>query len=249
MLEFKNISVSYGRKEILRDVSFRLAKGTFLSLLGPNGSGKSTLVKAAANLLPAKGIRLLDGRPYAGYSRNAFARTCAYLPQMLSGGNDLTVRELIACGRYPVQNHIFGKLSSGDKDAIDSVLEKTGIRQLSRRRVGTLSGGERQKAFLAMTLVRNPALLILDEPTSFLDIRSKLELLELLSRLKEEFSLTVLAVLHDLTQAEQYSDSILLLHGGKAAAQGLPAEVLTPENLQTVFGVRSEKRETMVPVI
>jgi len=219
----------------LDGVSISVASGSLYSVLGPNGSGKSTLMRALMGMIPLEsGSVSLEGRPLPEWKRSEIAKVVGAVSQTESIAFPLTVRELVAMGRYP---HI-GPLSSEtdtDREAITHALEACDVTDLANRDVTTLSGGEFQRARIARALAQTPSTLVLDEPTSSLDIRHQMAILELL-RASADRGMTVLVVTHDLDLAAQFSDRMLLLSEGRVAADGTPGEVLTEQVLTEVYG-------------
>jgi iron complex transport system ATP-binding protein len=222
---------------VLRRLSIDVAEGELVALVGPNGSGKSTLLRTLGRVLkPRDGIAYLDGKAMREWPTREIARRLALLPQGPTLANDLTVEELVMLGRSPHQG-ILGVLSSRDEEAVRSAIFETSIGPLVKRNVSELSGGERQRVWLAMALAQQPRILLLDEPTTFLDLNHQLEVLDLIQALNRQHGLTVVMVLHDLNQAARYAGRIVVLHQGEIYADGDPATVLTPATLREVFGV------------
>jgi iron complex transport system ATP-binding protein len=222
---------------VLRDLSVDVAEGEIVALVGPNGSGKSTLLRTLGRVLkPRAGIAYLDGRALRDWPTREIALRLALLPQGPTLANDLTVEELVRLGRSPHQG-ILGILSRADEDAVGSAIDETSIGHLIGRRVSALSGGERQRVWLAMALAQQPRVLLLDEPTTFLDLNHQLEVLDLIDSLNRQHDLTVVMVLHDLNQAARYANRIVVLQQGAIYADGTPVQVLTPDTLRDVFGV------------
>ncbi|HIS02131.1 MAG TPA: ABC transporter ATP-binding protein [Candidatus Excrementavichristensenella intestinipullorum] len=235
MMELKDLCAGYGGEDRLRHVSLRFQAGCLTGLIGPNGSGKSTLIKACAGQLrPSHGQVLLEGLSIAGMGPRALARRLAYMPQM-RGAPAMTVRQLAAHGRYP---HLgFGRaLSCADWRQVDWALERAGITAYAARPVASLSGGERQRAYLAMLLAQDTPLLLLDEPTAFLDIRHQFSLMDLLQQLAREGK-TVVVALHELGLALSYCQRLLLLKDGLPLAWGPPGQVYQSGHIQEAFGV------------
>ena len=240
MLEARDVRLAYGKRTAVDGVSLTIAAGSCVALVGPNGSGKSTLLRGLARLLrPAGGAVLLDGRRLADWPARALARRLALLPQQPESPADLTVEQLVALGRHPHQAFL-GLASAADRAAVREALALADLTDLADRRLAALSGGERQRAWIALTLAQQPDLLLLDEPTSFLDVAHALALLELVHRLNRERGLTVVMALHDLAQAARFSDRLIVLRGGRLVADGPPAAVLTPALLAEVFAVEAE---------
>ena len=242
IMRTENISVCFDGKSVLEKLTLTMEKGQIISILGPNGSGKSTLLKALCrNLKPNKGSVYLDDKNLAELSAKVVARKMAVLPQSPEAPKDLTVRDLVEYGRYPHQSWWQGK-SLEDDQCVDWALVQTELLDMSSRIVSTLSGGERQRVWIAMALAQKPEILLLDEPTTYLDICHQLEIMELLVDFNQEHNITVAMVLHDINHAARYSDCVVMLHQGKIFAIGRPEEVITSHTLRAVFGVESEIR-------
>lgn len=238
-LAAEQIGVGYSERAVLHDLSLHIRHGQITALVGPNGSGKSTLLKALARLLqPSKGSILLDGKAIHTLSTTQVARQMAILPQGPTAPHGLTVRELVEQGRYP---HVgaLRMLKTQDHAAIEMALALTHMNEFAHRALDSLSGGERQRAWIALTLAQDTPILLLDEPTTFLDIGHQLEVLELVQQLNRERSMTIVLVLHDLNQAARYADRMVVLNRGQVRADGTPSAVLTPDLLAEVFGVRA----------
>lgn len=239
MMNTEKLEIGFDGKAMLKDLTITVEKGQILSILGPNGSGKSTLLKALSrNLKPDKGSVYLDGKNLAELNAKVIAKKMAVLPQSPEAPKDLTVRDLVEYGRYPHQSWWQGK-SKEDDTCVDWALDETGLTAMTGRIVSTLSGGERQRVWIAMALAQKPEILLLDEPTTYLDICHQLEIMELLADCNREHNITVAMVLHDINQAARYSDSIVVLKEGEIFAMGSPAEVITNYTLRQVFGVES----------
>ena len=231
----QNINVQYQNNSILHNLSLEIPKGRITALLGANGCGKSTLLKALANQLElAQGQITLNGTPIETLTRKEIAKQLAFLPQHPSAPETLTVSELVALGRYPYRN-LFSINSSEDIQITQQALEATGLDELAERSLSQLSGGQRQRAWLAMILAQQAPIMMLDEPTSFLDIAHQYELLALVKRLNQEQHTTVIMVLHDISQAMHFSDHLVLLKEGQIITQGAPKEVITPESIKAAF--------------
>jgi iron complex transport system ATP-binding protein len=237
-LAAEHLNVGYLDRAVIDGLSVTIAHGGITALVGPNGSGKSTLLKTLARLLrPNSGGVLLDGKAIHTFSTTEIARQMAILPQGPSAPHGLTVRELVEQGRYP---HVgaLRMLKGQDHEAITRALALTDMTGFAHRPLDSLSGGERQRAWIALTLAQDTPVLLLDEPTTFLDIGHQLEVLELVAQLNRERAMTIVLVLHDLNQAARYADRMIVLNGGAIMADGAPAEVLTHDLLASVFGVR-----------
>ncbi len=234
ILRAVDLSVSYGSRAVLRGVNFSLRRGEIVVAAGANGCGKTTLLRAAAGLLrPSGGGFVFDGQPLTDYSRPALARKLAILAQTADRLPDVTVRAYVSYGRYPFCGSF---LREADERAVDEALDLTGLAELSDRRVGELSGGELQRVRLAMAAAQSPSLLLLDEPSSFLDLAGQSRLAAFMKRLQAERGTTILAVLHDLNLASRCADRLIFLKDGSVAASGKPSELLKPELLTSVYG-------------
>jgi len=237
-LEAQNLVGGYTTTPIIHGIDLALQQGEWLSLVGANGSGKSTLLKLLSRILqPQKGTVILDGKAIHSQPAQVVAQKLAILPQQQTIPAGLTVRQLVSLGRTPHQPWWQWELDREDRQKVDEAIVETGIEQFSDRLVENLSGGERQRAFLALALAQAPQVLLLDEPTTYLDIHYQLQLLELLKHLNQQQGLSIVTVLHEVNLAARYSDRIAMLKQGSLWDIGTPAEVLTPENLAEVFGV------------
>ncbi|MEL6437838.1 MAG: ABC transporter ATP-binding protein [Cyanobacteria bacterium J06621_8] len=245
-LSSHNLSGGYQNKIVVKQIDLDLAAGEWLSILGANGSGKSTLLKLLCRLLsPSGGKVLLDGKAIHQLPPQVVARQMAILPQQQSITEGLTVEQLVGLGRTPYQSWYQWELSPQDRAYVDQALSQTQLESFKQRPVSQLSGGERQRAFLALALAQNPHILLLDEPTTYLDINYQLQLLELLKKLNQQ-GLTIITVLHEINLAARYSDRLALLKQGQLYTVGQTASVLTPDNLAEVFGVEVAVIETPV---
>ena len=236
-LSVRHLTLAYGGRTVVDDVSLEIASGEMVAIVGPNGSGKSTLLRGMSRLQrPGRGDVLLGGSDVRSIGARQLARTLAILPQSPEGGLDLTVRELTWRGRFPHQG-ILQRATKQDYDAVAWALEAADVGALAERQLASLSGGERQRAWIALALSQQPRLLLLDEPTSFLDVAHQEEIMQILRRLNRD-GMTIVAVLHDLALAARYTDRIIALREGQVAFDGPPAEVFQPEALERVFGWR-----------
>lgn len=246
MLSTHNLSGGYHNQLVVKQVNFNLKSGEWLSVLGANGSGKSTLLKLLCRLIaPQEGKVLLDGKAIHHLPPQAVARKMAILPQQQIIPPGLTVEQLVSLGRTPYQSWYQWELNKQDRAFVDEALRQTQLESFKGRPVSQLSGGERQRAFLALTLAQNPQVLLLDEPTTYLDINYQLQLLELLKNLNQQ-GLTIVTVLHEINLAVRYSDRLALVKQGQLYTIGDTATVLTPENLAEVFGVKVAVIDTPV---
>jgi ABC-type cobalamin/Fe3+-siderophores transport system ATPase subunit len=237
VLSARHLDAGHGRTVVLGDLSIELVSGTVTALVGPNGSGKSTLLMTLARVLRPKGGEvLLDGEPVSAHSSIEVARRLGVLPQTAVAPHGATVREVVEQGRYP-QLGAWAMLRRREDGAMRRALELTGLTDLADRRLDSLSGGERQRAWIAMTLAQETGVLLLDEPTTYLDVRHQIDLMILVEHLRDAQGMTVVMVLHDLNQAARYADRIVALRDGRVHADGTPDEVLTPSVLRDVFDV------------
>ena len=239
-LAAENISVTLGGKEILRGVNYKFTSGKRTAILGANGAGKSTLLKILC-LLNEKfsGTVTLDGQDIRLLGRKNLAQVMAILPQERDAPQDTTVRQLVSFGRFP-HRKFFGNSTAEDSAAIDSALEMTKLKDFESRQVASLSGGERQRAWLAMTLAQRPKILLLDEPTTYLDIAHQLEVMDIIAAVNQKFSTTIIMVLHDINHARLYSDEVIIIGDKKICAAGNPKKILTAQLIGEVFGVEAE---------
>ena len=233
----KQLSVTLGNRHILHDISVSIPMGKVTTLIGPNGCGKSTLLRSMIGYIssPSDCVTIFD-KPLSSYSQNTLARQMAFLPQVPNMPKDMTVEELVYCGRYPYQNW-WKNTAKEDREIVDYALSITKTDHLRHQLIPSLSGGERQRVWIAMALAQEPKLLVLDEPTTYLDINHQLEIMELLKRLNKEQGLTVLMVLHDLTQAVQYSDYMVVIKAGHLIAAGNTKDITSDSLFKEVFSV------------
>lgn len=242
LLEVVNVSVQFGARAALAGVSLQVAAGEFVGVVGPNGAGKSTLLRAVAGMVPlASGHVCLDGVPLDRRDPARGARVIAQVPQSTSIDFDFTCLEVVLMGRHPHLGR-FELEGPHDHAIATQAMHDTETELLSDRSVTHVSGGEQQRVVAARALAQQPRLLVLDEPTANLDVRHRLQLLELVRRRTRDQRLAALAAIHDLELAARYCDRILLLTGGRIAADGSPADVLTPDSIAVAFGVRAHVR-------
>ena len=232
--------ISYGRKRIVHGVSLTARAGELTVLVGPNGCGKSTLLKGMARVLPlTQGeIRLGDQGVHRASTRS-IARKLALLPQGPVAPEGLTVRELAAQGRFPHQT-LLRQWSKQDADAVDTAMEQADVAQFADQPLNDLSGGQRQRCWIAMILAQDTPVMLLDEPTTFLDLKVQIDLLQLLASIAHDKARAVVVVLHDLNVAAAFADRMIMMRDGKICADGPVSEVFTRENLQTVFGLSAD---------
>ncbi|MFH1556679.1 MAG: ATP-binding cassette domain-containing protein [Pseudomonadota bacterium] len=225
---------------LLEPLSMTLPAKRIVGLIGHNGSGKSTLLKILARQQPASGGTVrFEGKPLAEWGDRPFARKLAYLPQHTPAASGMLVKELVALGRYPWHGAL-GRFGKVDREKVEEAIELTDIGPFAERLVDTLSGGERQRVWLAMLVAQDAECLLLDEPISALDIAHQIEVLSLVQRLSHSKGLGVVLVLHDVNMAARYCDEIIALHTGKLIARGSPAAIMTPDELQRIYGIAME---------
>ncbi|HEY4418777.1 MAG TPA: ABC transporter ATP-binding protein [Pseudonocardia sp.] len=236
-LRAEQVRLAYGDRTIVDGLDLDVVAGTITAVIGPNGCGKSTLLRALGRLLkPTAGQVVLDGKRIDRVPTREVAKVLGLLPQAPSAPEGLTVADLVARGRHPHQAW-YRQWSADDEDAVAQALDWTGIADLAERPVDQLSGGQRQRAWISMALAQGTDLLLLDEPTTFLDLAHQVDVLELVRRLHSEAGRTVVMVLHDLNLAARYADRLVAMREGRIVAAGKPAEVITEELLDEVFGL------------
>lgn len=239
-LRLDGLSLGYGNTMIVEDLDLAIPAKAFTVLLGRNGSGKSTVLRACAGLLrPKAGAVLLDDTPLARISARESAKRIAILPQGPIAPEGLTVSDLVRQGRYPHRG-LFSRWSKLDEDACAEALELTGMVDLREKPLESLSGGQRQRAWIAMSLAQQTEILLLDEPTTFLDLAHQSEVMSLISNLVGSRCKTVVAVLHDLNQAARHADHIVMFKDGKLVEQGHPDEIMNGDLVRRVFDVNPE---------
>ncbi|MCL8025341.1 ABC transporter ATP-binding protein [Nocardioides bruguierae] len=234
------LTLGYGDRTVVTDLSLAVPAGRVTCIVGANACGKSTLLRAMARLLkPQSGQVVLDGRDVHRMNTREVARTLGLLPQSPIAPEGIAVGDLVARGRHPHQR-LVARWSAADEAAVEEALRATGTLDLVDRPVDELSGGQRQRAWIAMALAQQTDLLLLDEPTTFLDVAHQVEVLDLLTDLNRERGTTVVMVLHDLNLAARYSDHLVAVRQGRLHAAGDPDEVLTPDVVRDVFGLESQ---------
>ena len=238
-LHVKDVSVGYGVRTVLDTLNVDIKRGAVTSIVGPNGCGKSTLLPTMSRLLnPTKGEIVLDGKSIHDIPTRKLATQLGLLPQTPIAPDGIVVADLVGRGRTPHQG-ILGRWSQQDYDIVAEALETTGISDLADRSIDELSGGQRQRVWIAMALAQRTDTLLLDEPTTYLDVKHQLDVLDLLTVLNRDRGTTIVMVLHDLNLAARYSDELVAVSGGKVFAHGHPREVITKENVKSVFGIDS----------
>ena len=239
-LSARGITVGYGGEPVVHDLTVEIPDGQVTTIVGPNGCGKSTLLRTLARLLPpSSGQVVLDRAPITSMGTRDIATRLSLLPQSPIAPEGLLVRDLVGRGRHPHQRW-FAQWSRQDEEVVEAALTMTDTSDLRDRPLDQLSGGQRQRAWIAMTLAQDTDLMLLDEPTTYLDLAHQVEVLDLVCRLNRERARTVAMVLHDLNLAARYSDLVLVMHEGRIVTQGSPTEVFTTQMLSDVFGLEAE---------
>ncbi|MGW0329739.1 ABC transporter ATP-binding protein [Nocardia sp. NPDC003183] len=251
-LRADRVRLGYKGTTISDQLSVDIPDGKFTVIIGPNACGKSTLLRALARLLtPESGTVLLDGKPISSYPAKQVARQIGLLPQTSTAPDGIRVADLVARGRYPHQT-LLRQWSKADEEAVTSAMTATGVTELSARMVDELSGGQRQRVWIAMVLAQDTPLILLDEPTTYLDIAYQIQLLDLCRSLNRESGRTVVAVLHDLNHAFRYADHLVAMRDGRVVATGAPADIVTAELVDEVFSLRCrivDDPETGTPLV
>ena len=234
------LTLGYGEEDIIEELDLVIPKGKITVFIGGNGSGKSTLLRSLARLLkPKDGSVVLDGADIARTPTKKIAQKLSILPQSPVAPEGLTVLELVKQGRYPYQSWL-NQWSEKDEKAVQRAMEVTGVKDLSERKVDSLSGGQRQRAWIAMNLAQDTDIILLDEPTTYLDLTHQIDILDLLSDLNEEENRTIVMVLHDINLACRYADHIVAISNKNIYQQGDPDTIVTPELVANVFGLRCQ---------
>lgn len=234
-LEGRQLRIGYSQKTVIPEMNVRIPTGRITSIIGPNGCGKSTLLKGLARIIPLQGgTILINGEGMSRLSTKQIARKMALLPQGPQAPAGLSVRELIGFGRYPYQNGL-SSLTQKDREMIDRAMKETRVENLADQSVDQLSGGQRQRAWIAMALAQDTPLILLDEPTTYLDMAHQLEILELLKTLNETEHKTIVLVIHDLNLAARFSDYLITMKDGKIYGEGNVEEIFTTRMLKDVF--------------
>ncbi len=246
-----NVSLSYGDHRVIDRCQLDIDQGSFTAIIGPNGCGKSTLLRAMSRLMsPCEGHILCEGEDLYRISPRQAAQRVALLSQSAQAPSGITVAQLVGRGRYPHQD-IWHRFSKADRKAVNDAMERTEIADLADRSLDSLSGGQRQRVWVAMALCQETRIVLLDEPTTYLDIAHQIQLMDLFTSLHRE-GRTIVAVLHDLNQAARYAETIVALSRGKIVAHGKAREVITSENIEKVYGLRSviaDDPQTNTPMV
>lgn len=237
MFETKELTVNYNKNKVLKDFSLIFPNKAITSIVGPNGCGKSTLVKTLARIIePTKGAVFIDGKDLQELHTKDIAKKIAMLPQSAQAPSGLSVVQLVSYGRFPHQ-HRFSALSQKDYEAIHWALDACGLNDLKDMKVDQLSGGQRQRVWIALSLAQQTEMIILDEPTTYLDMSFQLELLSLLKELHEKQQCSIVMVLHDLNHASRFSDYIVGMKDGSVVVHGAPEQVITVNNIRMLFNI------------
>ncbi|MFZ3588942.1 ABC transporter ATP-binding protein [Bacillus sp. DJP31] len=240
MLSTEQLGISYGDVDIVKGLDLKIPEGKVTTIIGPNGCGKSTILKTMSRILEAKaGAVYLDGKAIHKISTKEIAKKMAILPQTPEAPSGLTVYELVSYGRFPHQRG-FGRLTDEDRRIVRWAIEVTGMTVFRDRPIEALSGGQRQRVWIAMALAQETDLLLLDEPTTYLDLAHQLEVLKLLDRLNKEEKRTIVMVIHDLNHAARFAHHMVAINNGKIIKEGKPNEVMTSEVLKDVFNIDAE---------
>lgn len=237
-LDAKDISLKYAKTNIIEHLDCSIEKGKITTLIEKNGCGKSTLLKGFSRLIPNhSGSIIINQEPMQTLSQKALTKKLAFLPQDQQVIPQLAIYDLISYGRYPHQSYL-GFLSDKDKETIDWAIEMTNIQELKDKTVDSLSGGQRQKVYIALALAQDTDIILLDEPTTYLDLNHQLEVLELLKELNQKTQKTILMVLHNLNLASRFSDHLIAMKNGKIKFQGSPEEVFNRTMLKEIFNIQ-----------
>ena len=237
---FQDITIVFGKRTILEHVTMDFQQGKLTTIIGPNGCGKSSLIKTVARtVVPAAGGPVFQDRPIQAYPPKELARRIAYLPQVHVSPRDIDIRTLVSYGRYPYKK--FGQgMTEEDSRIVDEALELTGLSHMGGRLLNNLSGGEKQRAWIAMTICQQPEILLLDEPITYLDVGYQVEVLELIHELGQRLNITIVMVLHDMNFTARYSDQVYVIKDGAVENHGSPEEIIDEANMENVFHIGAQ---------
>ena len=235
IIRIKQLSAGYNGKEVLHAVDLNISQGDYVSIIGPNGAGKSTLIKCINRILQFKeGIIELFGRSLTQYAQKDLGKLIGYVPQTQEQSFSYTVHDFVMMGRYPYLNP-FVRTTADDEKVVNEVLHTIELTDFAQRKVNRLSGGERQKVYLAASLAQQPKILLLDEPTAHLDPKYHMEIQKIISDISKQYGITVLHVTHDLNHIVAWSKKILAIKDGRIHSYGTPQEIITKDNLKDIF--------------
>lgn len=240
MISCKNLKVGYEEKVIIENLSLSINKGEVVSIIGPNGCGKSTLLKTLSRIIkPMSGGIYIQNESIKNLKSKHISQKVCLLSQHNDAPGDLTVEELVYFGRIPHKKWYESKTKS-DEEIVNWAIENTGLKRYKNTPINSLSGGERQRAYIAQALCQKPDILLLDEPTTYLDISYQLEVMELVREINEKFNITIVMVLHDLNQASKYSDRLVIMKDGEVVSDGCPKEVINKETIKQVYKIECD---------
>lgn len=240
MISCKNLKVGYEEKVIIENLSLSINKGEVVSIIGPNGCGKSTLLKTLSRIIkPMSGGIYIQNESIKSLKSKHISQKVCLLSQHNDAPGDLTVEELVYFGRIPHKKWYESKTKS-DEEIVNWAIENTGLKRYKNTPINSLSGGERQRAYIAQALCQKPNILLLDEPTTYLDISYQLEVMELVREINEKFNITIVMVLHELNQASKYSDRLVIMKDGEIVSDGCPKEVINKETIKQVYKIECD---------
>lgn len=240
MISCKNLKVGYEEKVIIENLSLRINKGEVVSIIGPNGCGKSTLLKTLSRIIkPMSGGIYIQNESIKNLKSKHISQKVCLLSQHNDAPGDLTVEELVYFGRIPHKKWYESKTKS-DEETVNWAIENTGLKRYKNTPINSLSGGERQRAYIAQALCQKPDILLLDEPTTYLDISYQLEVMELVREINEKFNITIVMVLHELNQASKYSDRLVIMKDGEIVSDGCPRDVINKETIKQVYKIECD---------
>lgn len=240
MISCKNLKVGYEQKVIIENLSLSINKGEVVSIIGPNGCGKSTLLKTLSRIIkPMSGGIYIQNESIKNLKSKHISQKVCLLSQHNDAPGDLTVEELVYFGRIPHKKWYESKTKS-DEEIVNWAIENTGLKRYKNTPINSLSGGERQRAYIAQALCQKPNILLLDEPTTYLDISYQLEVMELVREINEKFNITIVMVLHELNQASKYSDRLVIMKDGEIVSDGCPKEVINKETIKQVYKIECD---------